>query len=302
MRSTPSPADRELVADLAADGLTLGHPQLERWRTLGLIPRSVVVREGFGGSRVVAHSDAVRDAARLLAQRSARGRPWQYCAIDVFGEGLDLSTAAVRGTARFLIELQIKHLRRAWRLAERAVGPVVDPDDELADLGFHAAKHVGPTVKRDVRQEVGLAHPTASAAAKSEAAERALIWRMVDIHLPGRMTEEHRNLARHGVEEPMDVFGSSGILPLPSERLEVAETLTWAEANVFRESAVVVREDHPHLAERDLFTLMTWMVTGARRQENFRCLDLPLGQSYLEEESKQAARRLDELFPAHAPA
>lgn len=285
VRGTPSTSDQDLIDTLAQEGIFVSHSQLERWRNRGLLPRSILVRPTFGGSRVEPHPDGVFEAAAVLAQASSRGRPWQYVAMHLFDCGHDMSTEAVRQTALFLIDLQVRHLRRAWRLAERAVGPVMDPDDELADLGFYAATHSGPTVKKMVYDEVVLAHPYATEAEKRELSERALIWRMVDIHLPARMTEEQKNLARHGTEEPMDVFGVSGILPLPSERVCCAETLSWAEANVFREVAALrVRE--LSLEAVSLFSLTTWLVTGARMNENPRALDLPLPQEFLMAEQK----------------
>jgi hypothetical protein len=73
---------------------------------------------------------------------------------------------------------------------------------------------------------------------------------MVDLVEPERLGEAHRNLARHGVEEPMWPIEGEGAYPLPSERLIVARSLTWTEAELYRHFARIRIADNPALGEK----------------------------------------------------
>ena len=286
VRSEPSDADLELIAHLAAEAdISVSPTQLERWRTRGLLPRARVVRDGFGGTRVLTHNDEVLEAAALLGQVSRRSSPWQYCALVLFDEGFSLSPEALRETATFLIQLQLKPMRKAWARAEREASPSDDPDEELAEIGERAAALLPRTVWKFVRDEVALAHSHATASEVREYLDRAMTWRLVDLNVPGRMTDAQRNLARHGIEEPMPVLGGPGVFPLPSERLAVAKTLSWAEADTYREFAYLRLEDNPDLAALGgPFVLMTWYVAAERRNAQPDALDVPLSQDHLEQD------------------
>lgn len=286
MRSLPSVADRELISSAKASaGVEVTPTQLERWRSRGLIPRAQVVRPSFGGSHVLSHGDELLGAVALLAQVSRRSRPWQYSALALFDEGFSLSVEALRATAMFLVQLSVKPMAKAWRIAELEAAPSEDPDEEMAEIGERAASILPRPVWNVVREEVTLAHPFATVTQLREFVDRAMTWRLVDLNVPGRMTDTQRNLARHGVEDPMPVFGGIGVLPLPSERLQVANTLSWAEAETFREVAYAHLSLNPAL-QVGPFGLMTWIVTGARRNERPDALDVPLPQEYLIEELK----------------
>jgi hypothetical protein len=304
VRTAPSAADLELIATLRENDLQVSVAQLERWRALGLLPRAIVVRPTFGGSRVEPHSPAVLEAAALLAQVSARGRPWQLAALTLFDERGTLSTPAVRACSLFLVERQTRYLRKAWQRAEGEVGVALDPDDELADLAWHAGRHTPRSVVREIRNEVRLAHPMLSQSQLREATERAVAWRVADISMPGRLSEEQRNLARHGSTEPMDPIASLGLLPLPSEREACAHTLTWAEASTFREWALLAQAQSPVLQDRFALDLVTWMITAKRLREKPDAPDLPLGQDRLVDEAAAAqeawAEELHEI-DTHSP-
>lgn len=303
MRSSPSHADQELIARVAAEADVKVTPtQLERWRARGLLPRARIVRDRFGGSQVLPHDEDVLAAAAFLGRVSHRRRPWQDCAMDLFEAGFSLSPKALRESATFLIERQLAPMRKAWARAESEASPSEDPDEELAEIGERAAALLPRAVWRVVREEVALAHGHATAAQVREYLDRAMTWRLVDLNVPGRMTDAQRNLARHGVEEPMPVLGGPGIFPLPSERLVVATTLSWAEAEIAREFAYLDLEDNPSVASLGgPFVLMTWYVTAARRNSQPEALDTPLPQEELESQRGLLETLLSEGSTAHEP-
>lgn len=284
MRSSPSHADRELIARVAAEfDVKVTPTQLERWRARGMLPRARIARDRFGGSQVLPHDEEVLKAAALLGQVSRRSRPWQYCAMELFDADFSLSPEALRQSAIFLIEQSLAPMRKAWARAEHEASPSDDPDEELAEIGERAAALLPRTVWKTVRDEVALAHGHATAAQVRESLDRAMTWRMVDLNVPGRMTATQRNLARHGVEEPMPVLGGLGVFPLPSERLVVARTLSWAEAEIAREFAYLDLEDNSSMATLvGPFVLTTWTVTARRRNVQPEALDTPLSQEDLE--------------------
>jgi hypothetical protein len=263
VRSKPSDADLELIARLHDErDIEVSHSQLERWRTRGLLPRAQVVRERFGGTRVQPHDGETFEAASCLGVVSRRSRPWQWDAMVLFNEGFDISPKALRETATFLLDVQTRTMRKAWARAEREAPPSNHPDEEAAEIGERAASLLPRTARRLVRDEVAMAHPGATERQIREFADRALTWRMVDLAMPARLNETHRNLARHGVEEPMPVLSDVGVFPLPSERLVVAQTISWAEAELYRQFAFLRLEEDPRLEAQGAFTIMTWIVTA----------------------------------------
>ena len=303
MRSSPSHADKELIARVAAEAHVKVTPtQLERWRARGLLPRARLVRDRFGGSQVLPHEEEAIAAAALLGQVSHRRRPWQDCAMDLFDAGFPLSPRALRQSAIFLIERQLAPMRKAWARAEHEASPSDDPDEELAEIGERAAALLPRQVWKAVREEVALAHGHATAAQVRECLDRAMTWRLVDLNVPGRMTATQRNLARHGAEEPMPVLGGPGIFPLPSERLVVARTLSWAEAEIAREFAYLNLEDNPSVASLGgPFVLMTWYVTADRRNSQPEILDAPLPQEELESLRRLLNTVLEERTASQEP-
>lgn len=294
VRSGPSDADQELIARVEAEeGILVTPTQLERWRMRGLLPRARLLREGFGGTRALPHDEEVVGAAAVLGDVSARSRPWQYSALTLFDEGHSLSSQALRDAATFLVELQVKPMRKAWAKAEIAAAPAEDPDEELAEIGERAARLVPRTAWKVVHDEVRMAHRHVSPTERREYADRAMTWRTVDLNVPERMTEGQRNLARHGVDEPMSVLTDLGVLPLPSERLMVSRTLSWAEADIYREFAYLTIEEQPDPNKFPTpFVLMTWLVTHQRHNIQPETLDRPLPQGHLDQERL----RLEKLY------
>lgn len=296
MRSSPSEADRQLLTRLTDEGLPVSLAQLERWRERGLLPRAQVVRMRFGGSRVPEHPEYVYEVARILAETSGRGRPWQHCALVLFDEGVQISTPALRGAAKYLLERQLVGFRRAWSLAEAgAESTTTDQDGWVADIATEAARYGGRTLQRIVREEIVAVHPHMSSRQLKEATERAVIWRIADIGAPQYLTDTQRNLARHGRDGPLDPLRYDPV-PLPSERAACVETLTWPEASLCREELLL--KVLPEFQETYLLHFVTWRVTVWRLIENMSHPERPIPEKSLYEFSNEVQRRVLEQAKA----
>ena len=124
VRSSPSAADGRLIALLAEEDAVVSPAQLERWRQRGLLPRSRVLRRGWGGSEVADHPQAVLEAAYVLAQVAGRGRSWQYGGVILFERGFMLTTPCLRACATWVAESLRRRLSRAWEEASAEIGSV----------------------------------------------------------------------------------------------------------------------------------------------------------------------------------
>ncbi len=281
MRCAPSEADEKLLSSLAEADVAITAAQLERWRGWGLIPRAVVVRDAFGGSVVAEHDAEVVGACEVLAEVMRPSRPWQWGALTLFDLGFPLSTPAVQHTAAFLLERGLQRFRKAWRIAEAgAEPPGDDPIEWIADVATEAAKVAGRQARRDVREDVALLHPTLSQSALKEAAERALVWRLADMHAAPYLTEEQRTWARHGRDEPLDPLQGPP-MPLPSERSACVTTLTWPESRLAR--AFIAQNSGADDRPQYLLSLATWRVTLWRLDEDFDHPERPLTSQVLHE-------------------
>ena len=156
---------------------------------------------------------------------------------------------------------------------------------EAADFGGWAAQLLPHSMKHAVRKEIELAHMSRGISREDleDYADRALTWRMVDLIEPERLEETHRNLAPHGIEDPMRPIGD-GAYPLPSERLIVALSLTWAEAELYGRFARLRTEENRALSKKGfgLLAVTTWIVAFERLKIRPDQLDLPLLESQLE--------------------
>jgi hypothetical protein len=267
LSTDPSAADRDLIARLDRAGYRVSPSQLVRWRGRGLLPRALVERPTFGGSRVAEHDEGIFEICCFLAQSSRRGRAWQIVAAELFEVGGRLSSAALRGAAAYLLDAAVSAYRRAWRLAEVGVDPMgEDPIEWVADVATKAARHMPRRERQMVRAEVVAHNRYLSSRQLKEAVDAAVVWRIADINAPEYLSAEQRNLARHGSPEPPDVL-ENDVFALPSERANCIPTLTWAEASVAR--ATIVEEGPPQLADVLLLVLVTWRVTAWRLVEDF---------------------------------
>jgi len=274
MRARPSQADLDLINELSEHGYHVSPSQLERWRTHGLIPRPRVVRSQFGGTAVESHSEDVLSACALLSLTSSRGRAWQISAGELYEEGFHFAEAALREVAMYWVELAVHKYRKIWSWAE-AQTPATpeDPEGELADIANRTADQFPRAERRVVAQEVRFAHRDWPEVDIREAVDRALIWRAADIMVPHRLSGEQRNLARHGTPEPMDPI-SRMVIPLPSERLIAARTLTWPEASLAR-WAVDIQPEH-ELAPNVRIASTSWIVAVERMRLNPSAPDKPV--------------------------
>ncbi|MFB7293637.1 hypothetical protein [Actinacidiphila glaucinigra] len=85
-RSGPSPADRELIAALAGQGLQVSLTQLERWRRAGLLPRHQRHYPGRGRGSVSILDPATVQIAAVLARHARQGRDLRWAVLDWFAE------------------------------------------------------------------------------------------------------------------------------------------------------------------------------------------------------------------------
>jgi hypothetical protein len=85
-RTGPSPADQQLISQLAARDLNVSAAQLERWRHAGLLPRNSRHGGGRGrGSASEASPQAVEIAA-TLSRHARQGRDLRLAVIDWFAD------------------------------------------------------------------------------------------------------------------------------------------------------------------------------------------------------------------------
>lgn len=238
MRSPESAADGALRRELAEEGILVSRYQLERWRQHGLLPRAVVVRERFGGSRTTPHPEATYDAARILGQMMGRGSRWQFAGAVLFGEDLPLSEATLRECAVWIVDQAHSLLMECWEEAGRLATPnPVSPEDERFEIaqiavGLARRKRRLRGLMRVVRSQVAAFNPTATLAQQRDAFETSMLYRLLDIHRPGSLTEAETWLAISGVTAP----DFREVTPLlPSAIRSCAETLTLAESYATRE-------------------------------------------------------------------
>ena len=113
-RSRPSHEDARLIEEA---GVSL--PQLERWRTAGLVPRNA--RHGLGRGRGTAASalPGTTELVRALGRYAQRGRPVHEAALTIFcgHPELQLPETAVRAALTWFSRNREKGLVSAIRRA-----------------------------------------------------------------------------------------------------------------------------------------------------------------------------------------
>ena len=303
MRTAPTVADRELMAALENEGLHASHAQLERWRQHGLLPRTRLDRAGWGGSKAAMHPEYVLEAARVLAEASSRGRPWQYLGIYLFEEGLPLPTATLQQCATWLINTMQRRWLRPWREAQTLVA--ADPEDplgELTDVAFTAAE-LGSHYRRTaglakvVRENIRSANPHLTESQLAEATERSVGWRLADMIRPDLLGERERTLARSGTDEPMDP--ARWRFATPSEAKGCAATMTAAEAYVMRRYVLALdAAGVMSTSDRFLLDLVTWAVAETRLNDDAnaaRDVSRTVSQSELEDMHAMTRELLDDI-------
>lgn len=85
-RTGPSAADRQLINQLAARGLSVSAAQLERWRHAGLLARNSRRGCGRGRGSVSKGSAEAVEIAAALSRNTRQGRDLRLAVIDWFAE------------------------------------------------------------------------------------------------------------------------------------------------------------------------------------------------------------------------
>jgi hypothetical protein len=280
MRSTMSVADRDLVARLeASEGRTVSAATLERWRARGLLKRPVVQRGGVRGSRVPEHDEEIYETCAFLAHHSRRGQPWEVTGGLLFEAGGWLRDDALRTVAAYVLRHSKSKFEEAWRHAE--TGATIDPQTPggwLEAVAKEAARQADPSLLQVVEPDIALVHPGLTSAQRSDLARVALAWRIADIVAPQELSERERNLARHGVDGPINL--SEHPILIPSELGACVETLTYAEADLAREMNATGRDTD---REPNLLDICRTVAT-LRMQQHFEHPERPLSNNALNAE------------------
>jgi len=125
-RGPQSEADRRLIDALAEDGLVVSAYQLERWRHLGLLPRTTRRGLGRGRGSTSSYPEGTVELAVAVAAGMRRGRPARQVALSLFAESKAVPEPAVRAALEHEID----------RLARRR--PPAETDQEVTQA-FGAA-------------------------------------------------------------------------------------------------------------------------------------------------------------------
>lgn len=144
-RGAPSPADLQVVRELAARGVTVTASQLESWRRAGLLPRHRRRGLGRGRGSVVDVVDPVMvESAAVLARHLRQGRDRRLAVLEWFAEAgvaaqpgavrvPEPPLAAVREAVVWVLRGTVSH-----RLLELARG-TAGAGEEAADALYEAA-------------------------------------------------------------------------------------------------------------------------------------------------------------------
>lgn len=143
-RGAPSPADLQVVRELAARGVVVTASQLESWRRAGLLPRHR--RRGLGrgrGSVVDAVDPVVVESAAVLARHLRQGRDRRLAVLEWFAEAgvaaqpgavqvPEPPVAAVREAVVWVLRGTMSH--RLLEVARGAAGAGEEAADALYEV------------------------------------------------------------------------------------------------------------------------------------------------------------------------
>ncbi|MEV8346422.1 hypothetical protein ACFRKD_08455 [Streptomyces niveus] len=158
-RGAPSPADLQVIRELAARGVVVTVSQLESWRRAGLLPRHR--RRGLGrgrGTVVEAVDPVVVERAAALARHLRQGRDRRLAVLDWFAE----AGMAVRPGAVQVPEPPIGAVRQAlvWVLERSVSHRLVEFARSAAGTGEEGQDALYANAGRLVAPRRGAANPT----------------------------------------------------------------------------------------------------------------------------------------------
>jgi hypothetical protein len=307
-RSLPSQADKDLLAELAGQGLTVSARKLEMWRAHGLLPRPVVERVKGGGSRVVPHGEMVLQLAACLASapqllgNEHRIGAWQEGAFVVFEDGLPLSEAVMRECLVWLLDRVYGAATRLWAEAVEmeGFGPGHLSEDELAQVGEVVARLCRRNKQlRSMRAGVldefrSLGYLDASREEIAGAAYEALGLRLAAM-AGASLTPDLEAVARFG----RGGTPPAGLTPvLPHEVLACARSLTLREAQalgrVFRARCYLSLERKTITGVWSL-PMANLMTASHRLNEPPYKIDVPLDETSVRLVERNASDLEDEI-------
>jgi hypothetical protein len=167
-RGTPSLADENLIAALAAEDTYVSPFQLERWRRQRQLPRPVRRGRGRGKGSESAYPKVALDTARVLAEEAWQGRSRHYGTFATFtagalGRSVYYEEAAVR-------EAFVWALERMRRFLEKKRARDPEAVDKLAEQIRSRVKIYDPVLWHIAPPE----HPTRGEAKARAEARREL--------------------------------------------------------------------------------------------------------------------------------
>jgi len=222
-RSPASLADQVLIAEVAARGVAISATKLERWRSVGLMPKPVVDRLGARGTSTTYLPEAVEIAA-AIGRLSRRGLPFRTVAVSLFFEGYpvpdELLTAGVR-TFVHGFAADFATIRTQSRPDPAGVG------DVLADAEMMASRAVSENgwFVRRMRHNLRTNPPPDVTSANREAVLEGVVTTMVRL-LFGELPESDDSLT-----EIVAAIGAEGAF----------EKAAWAEAPLVPEGVSDLR-------------------------------------------------------------
>ena len=216
-RSAVSQADQALIAEVAARGVSISATKLERWRSVGLMPKPAVNHLGARGTSTTYLPKAVEIAA-AIGRLSHRGHPFRTVAVSLFFEGYPVPDELLTDGFQTLVH-QFTSDFATIRAQLCPGGP--DVGDLLADAEVIATRIIaenGWSVRR-MRRNLRENPPSDVTPANREAALEGVVASMVRFAI-GELPESDDSLS-----EVVAAIGARGAF----------EKATWAEAPLVSE-------------------------------------------------------------------
>jgi hypothetical protein len=223
-RSAVSKADQALIAEVAAHGVSISATKLERWRSVGLMPKPAVAHLGARGTSTTYLPEAVEIAA-AIGRLSRRGLPFRTVAVSLFFEGYPVPDELLTAGFRTLV----RQFAANFAIIRAQLRPdVPDDGDLLADaevIATWAIAENGWSVRR-MRRNLRANPPPDVTPANREAVLEGVLASMVRFAI-GELPESDDSL-----KEVVAAIGAQGAF----------EKATWAETPLVSEAVGDLRE------------------------------------------------------------